>query len=259
MRPKNKSNKKKKGTGVCLWSNIELLFDVAKSGVGKRKLNKLDLRILSARRELLALKKRGIEGIELLDILNREGCTRRVGQSEVNRHVEELRAAFENAATAREETHTIEIPRWIMNAMSAGKFTVSRGITLLFYMYRRLVKTKSHFKNWIKVGQAYGRFKLEDLKTWCGIHLSRASESLRWLQRVGIIGRAWVPFYERMKRGFCYVDGFTMKKNGNNFGRNRKPCHRNPKNQLTYKETNKERTNFSFGVDERGRLIATKT
>ena len=112
-----------KGKGYCLWSNIELLFDVAKTGVCDRKLNKLDLRILAARREHAALKKRGIEGVELYDIINREGASRKVGPAEIQRHESELRVAFRAASNDRRETHTMEVPRWIMEALSAGKFT----------------------------------------------------------------------------------------------------------------------------------------
>lgn len=253
-----KNNRGNKGKGVCLWNRIELLFDVSKQGVGNRKLCKLDLRILAARRELHALKRRGIEGVELLDILNREGSARRVGPTEITRHESELEAAFKTVAANRDETHTIEVPRWIMEALSAGKMTVVRALTLLFYLYRRLVKSKSHATNWISVGEAYGRFKLADLREMCGIHLSRASEAIKWLRSLNFLTKAKIPFWERMKRGACYTDGSRMKENGNNFGRNRKPAHSNPKNQKTYTETNKESSIFELRTDQFGNLVASR-
>ena len=259
MRSTKRNKNRKRGVkGFCIWNNIELLFDVAKSGVGERKLNKLDLRILAARRELKALKRRGFENVELIHILNRDGCTRKVRQSEIEKHEAELRLAFRQASSKRPDLHTIEVPRWIMVGLSTGKFTATRGVALLFYLYRRLVKSKRHYKNWVRVGQGYGRFKLADLKKWCGIHLSRGSEALRWLQDVGVLAKAWIPFYERMKRGACYVDGLLIKKNGNQFGKKRKPCHSNPEKHKTYKETNKEKSIFDFREDENGRLVAVR-
>lgn len=258
-RKKHRSKRSNRVRGFCIWNNIELLFDVAKSGVGDRNLNKLDLRILAARRELQALRRRGIEDVELIHILNRNGCTRKIGLAEIDKCESDLRSAFQRAASQRTDLHTIEVPRWIMVGLSTGKFTVARGVALLFYLYRRLVKSKSHFKNWVKVGQGYGRFKLTELKEWCGIHLSRGSAALRWLQEVGILRKVSIPFFERMKRGGCYVDGLLMKENGNQFGHYRKPCHSKPKNHKTYKETYKKKAAFDFREDEYGRLVAIRS